>query len=78
MEELLDYKYNENLPSLQIITTSYRDKCLEREENISKYASKLITNKGIQKVNTIDGEIADYLYTSDGIKNLKIIINTFF
>ena len=78
MKELSDFKFNENLTTLQIITTSYRDECLGRQENISKYATDLITNKEIQKINTIDGTLEDYLFTADGIKTLKNLINMYF
>ena len=78
MKELSDFKFNENLTTLQIITTTYRDEYLGRQENISKYALDLITNKEIQKINTIDGDIEDYLFTTDGIKTLKNLINMYF
>lgn len=78
MNELSDFKYNENLPTLQIITTSYRDEYLDREENISRYATNLITNNQLQKIRTIDGNLNDYLFTSNGIKELRNIINMYF
>lgn len=78
MKELADYKFNENLPTIQIITTSYRDEYLERAENISKYATNLITNKDIQKVRTVEGEINDYLLTDNKIKDLKSIIKMYY
>lgn len=78
MKELKDYKYSENLPTLQIITTNYRDEYLKREESPARYANKLVTNKDIQIVRTIDGDRNDYLCTDDGIKTLKSLINTYY
>ena len=37
-----------------------------------------MTKKEIQKINTIDGDIEDYLFTTDGIKTLKNLINMYF
>lgn len=78
MKELKDFKYNENLTTLQIITTSKRDEYLGREENIAKYATNLITNKEIQKIRTIEGSVEDYLFNSDKIRELKNLVNTYF
>ena len=78
MNNLKDYKFSENLTTLQIITTANRDEYLKRQENISKYATNLITNKEIQKVRTIDGDMSYYLFTKDGIKQLKNLINMYF
>ena len=78
MNELIDYKFNENFTSLQIITTSYRDEYLKRQENISKYATNIITTKLSQKVRTIEGSVEDYIYTVKGIKEIKSLINMYF
>ena len=78
LKELKDYKFPDYLTTTQIITTSYRDEYLDRQENISKYATDLITNSEIQKVRTVDGNLEDYLYTEDGIRSLKNIINMYY
>ena len=78
MSELEDFKFPETLTTLQIITTSYRDEYLQRQENISKYATNLILNKEIQKIRTIDGELDYYLFTKEGIRDLKNLINMYF
>lgn len=78
MNELKDFKYSENLTTLQILTTNYRDEYLERGENILKYTTNLVSNKDIQKSRTINGDIGDYLYTDDGIKSLKNLIVMYF
>ena len=78
MNELSDYKFDENLSTLQIITVPYRDQLLDRQENISKYATNLVTNNTMQKIRTIEGSIEDYLYTKDGIKELSNLINMYF
>ena len=78
MKELKDFKFNENLPTLQVITTNYRDEYLEREENISRYATNLITNKQIQRIRTIEGDLDNYLFTKEGIRDLKNLINMYF
>lgn len=78
MKELSDFQFNENLTTLQIITTEYRDEYLGRQENIAKYATNLITNKEIQQIRTIDGTIEDYLFTIEGIRTLKSLINMYF
>lgn len=78
MKELSDFKYSDNLQTLQVITANYRDEYLDRGENISRYANNLITNKNLQKVRTIDKPIDNYLYTADGIKALKNLISNSF
>ncbi len=78
MKAIKDYKYPENLLTLQIMTTNYRDEYLDREENITKHASNLITNKDYQKIRTIKGDITDYLYSKDGLRDLKNIIGSHF
>lgn len=78
MKSLREFKFSENLTTLQIITTANRDEYLKRQENISKYANDLITNREIQKIRTIDGEINNYLFTKDGIKQLKNLISMYF
>ena len=78
LKELEDYKYSENLTTLQIITETYRDEYLDRQENISKYATNMITNNNIQKVRTIEGKIEDYLYSKNKIKELKNLIGMYF
>ena len=78
MKSLKDFKFDENLTTLQIITTSYRDEYLNRQENISKYANNIITNKEIQKIRTINGDVENYLFTKDGIRDLKNLINMYF
>ncbi|MBR1539859.1 MAG: hypothetical protein IJ629_01540 [Clostridia bacterium] len=78
MKELEDFKFNESLPTLQIITTDYRDEYLEREENISRYATNLMTNKQIQRIRTIEGNLDNYLFTKEGIRDLKNLINMYF
>ena len=78
MNELKDFKYSENLLTLQIITTDYRDEYLERQENIGKYANNLITNKDIQIIRTIDGNVEKYLYTKDGLRDLSSLISSNF
>jgi len=78
MKQLKDFKFNENLTTLQIITTSKRDEYLDRQENISKYATNLITNKEIQKVRTVEGSVEDYLFNEEKIRDLKNIIKMYF
>ena len=78
MSELKDFKFAENLTTLQIITTKYRDVYLEREEDVLKYASDLITNESIQNIRTIDGELNHYLFDKDGIRDIKNLISMYF
>ena len=78
MSALKDFHFSENLTTLQIITETYRDEYLERQENISKYATNLITNKEIQRIRTVEGDLDNYLFTQEGIRDLKILINMYF
>lgn len=78
MKELQEFQFNENLTTLQVITTEYRDEYLNREENISKYATNLVTNTEIQKIRTIEGNLKDYLFSDNGIRELKSLVNMYF
>lgn len=78
MKELKDFKFNESLTTLQIITTNSRDEYLSRQENVARYATNLITNKNIQKIRTIEGSVDDYLFDSAKIKELKNLISMYF
>ena len=72
------FTYSISLPTLQIITTNYRDEYIKRDENIAKYARNLITNSDIQNLRTIEGDFSDYILDKDKIKELKSLINMYF
>ena len=78
MSELRNFKFSDNFSSLQIITNDYKDEYSKRKENIIDYANDLITNKDIQNIKTIDGELNYYLYNKEGIINLKNLIFLYF
>jgi pimeloyl-ACP methyl ester carboxylesterase len=78
MESVKNYTYSENLQTLQILTEDTIDEYSQREENIEKYAKNLITNKEIQKVVTLDGDLSDYLFEKSDIQALTILIKANF
>ncbi len=78
MKELKDFSYDENLTTLQIITEDYKKECESRGENVEKYAENIVTNKELQTVSIIDGNLEDYLFNNEMIKQLKMLINVYF
>lgn len=78
MKEVVDYKYQDNIPTLQILTTDTVNAYKERNEDINSYAKNLISNKNIQYVRTIDGKLDDYLYGDEKLQELKNLIRFYF
>lgn len=78
MKEIANYKYLSTLPTLQILTSNNINSYNKRDEDIKKYAENLITNEQIQKIKILDGEISDYLFDSEMIKQLKNVIRVYF
>ena len=78
LEEQKNFKYSQNLPTLQIITTNYRDEYSERNENLAKYAKNLITNDKIQVIRTLEGDVSDYIFDTSMSKQIKNLISMYF
>lgn len=72
MKELKDYIYPKNLLALQIITKDTLNEYISRGENIDKYANDLISNKSLQRIQIIDGNIDTYLFEED--KEFAVLI----
>lgn len=78
MKEMVDYKYPENLPTLQILTSENISEYKNRKEDIEKYAKDMITNEEYQKIKVLDGTLENYLFDTDYIKSLKNLISLYF
>ena len=78
MKEILDYKYQENLPTLQIFTSDNIKESRNYGEDIEKYAKNMITNEDYQNIRILKGNLEEYLFDADSIKILKNAISLYF
>jgi len=78
MKEMKDYIYPENLPTLQILTSNNIEQYSKRGIDLNKYSENMITTENIQIIKEVDGDLSDYLFKKDKIKQIKQIINLYF
>jgi len=84
MEELKDYRYDQNLPVLNILSTKNIEKYSEYKKDnlitkdINMIIDDIVTNSDIQKVVEINGDIAIELTNADEIvASVRTFVNSF-
>ena len=84
MNEMVEYKYPDNLPALQIFATDtikeYEDakKNLGAKQDINELSQTLITNPEIQKVESVEGDHMIHLTNvNDLVATIKLFLVTF-
>lgn len=65
MKEMKDYIYPEDLLALQIITKDTLNEYVLRGEDMDRYATDLISNKSVQRIQILDGNLDTYLFEED-------------
>ena len=78
MEAIKDYKYANDLTTLQIFTSDYVEETSKRTEDVGKLAKNIIRNPDMQKIRSVDGKLTDYLFNKEMTKQIKMIIATYF
>lgn len=71
MKDMSEYQYHEGLPVLQILTKDSIEEYSNRNEDMKKYATNMVTNTGIQKISILNGNVQQYLF-----ENPEKIFNT--
>ena len=62
MKEMIEYKYPENLPVVQILLNSTIEEYNSRGENLKKYATDIVSNSKIQKTRILNKNVEYYLF----------------
>ena len=84
MNEVIDYKYPENLPTLQILSTETLEQYKDAKKNLGAkvdymdLATSIITNEEIQKIEEVEGDHMLHLSNvNDLVATIKLFLVTF-